>query len=47
MASGRDLATLWADDDALWVSFADNPKGSDTCVLEISFRQHESLSKQF
>jgi hypothetical protein len=36
---GRDVATLWADDDALWVSFADNPNGWDTYELDISFGQ--------
>lgn len=34
---GRDLATMWADDDALWVNFADNPNGADAYELEISF----------
>ena len=34
---GRDLATAWADDDALWVTFADNPNGGDDYELEISF----------
>jgi hypothetical protein len=34
---GRDLATMWADKDALWVSFADNPNGSDSYELDISF----------
>lgn len=41
--SGRDLATLWADNDALWVTFADNPNGPDHYELEISFGQNESL----
>jgi hypothetical protein len=36
---GRDLATLWADNDAVWVTFADNPNGSDAYELEISFGQ--------
>jgi hypothetical protein len=36
---GRDVATMWADDDALWVSFADNPNGWDNYELEISFGQ--------
>lgn len=36
---GRDLATMWADKDALWVRFADNPNGSDAYELEISFGQ--------
>lgn len=34
---GRDLITMWADHEAVWVSFADNPNGSDACELEISF----------
>lgn len=34
---GRDLATMWADKDALWVNFADNPNGADSYELEISF----------
>jgi len=34
---GRDLATLWADDEALWVTFADNPNGADDYELQISF----------
>ena len=34
---GRDLATMWADKDALWVWFADNPNGSDSYELDISF----------
>ncbi len=36
---GRDLATMWADADAIWISFADNPNGSDAYDLEISFGQ--------
>jgi len=40
--SGRDLATLWADDDAVWVTFADNPNGWDTYELEIAFGQTKS-----
>ena len=40
---GRDLATLWADDDAVWVTFADNPNGSDTYELEIAFGESQSL----
>jgi hypothetical protein len=36
---GRDLGTLWAEADALWVWFADNPNGSDYYELEISFGQ--------
>jgi hypothetical protein len=34
---GRDLVTMWADPDALWVNFADNPNGADEYELEISF----------
>lgn len=34
---GRDLATMWADKNALWVNFADNPNGADAYELEISF----------
>jgi hypothetical protein len=34
---GRDVATVWGDKDALWISFADNPAGSDHYELEISF----------
>jgi len=34
---GRDVATLWADADALWVRFADNPNGADLYELEIEF----------
>jgi hypothetical protein len=34
---GRDLATVWADKDALWVWFADSPNGSDLYELEVSF----------
>jgi hypothetical protein len=34
---GRDLATLWAEEDALWVWFADSPNGSDHYELEIAF----------
>lgn len=36
---GRDLATLWAEEDALWVWFADSPNGSDHYELEIAFGQ--------
>lgn len=36
---GRDLATMWAEADVLWVWFADNPNGSDYYELEIAFRQ--------
>jgi hypothetical protein len=34
---GRDVATLWADASAVWVTFADNPNGWDDYELEISF----------
>jgi hypothetical protein len=34
---GRDLATMWAEADSLWVRFADNPNGSDAYELEIAF----------
>ena len=34
---GRDLVTLWAERDAIWVSFADNPNGADDSEVEISF----------
>lgn len=34
---GRDLATMWADADAVWINFADNPNGSDDYELELSF----------
>jgi len=37
--AGRDLATMWAEPDALWVRFADNPNGSDHYELDISFGQ--------
>jgi hypothetical protein len=36
---GRDVDTMWADDDAVWISFADNPNGSDAYELELSFGQ--------
>ncbi len=36
---GRDLATLWAEEQALWVWFADNPNGSDHYELEVAFGQ--------
>ena len=36
---GRDLATMWADKDAVWIWFADNPNGNDVYELEISFGQ--------
>jgi hypothetical protein len=34
---GRDAATMWAQNDAIWVNFADNPNGADTYELEILF----------
>jgi hypothetical protein len=36
---GRDLATLWAEDGALWIWFADNPNGADHYELGIGFGQ--------
>ena len=36
---GRDVATAWAEPDALWVWFADSPNGSDYYELEIGFGQ--------
>ena len=36
---GRDLATMWADSNAVWVWFADNPGGNDAYELEIAFGQ--------
>jgi len=36
---GRDLATMWSDNDALWINFADNPNGADAYELDISFGQ--------
>jgi len=36
---GRDVATMWADNDSVWVRFADNPNGSDYYELEIAFGQ--------
>jgi hypothetical protein len=36
---GRDVATMWADTNALWVTFADNPDGDDAYELDVSFRQ--------
>jgi hypothetical protein len=36
---GRDMATVWSDDDAAWITFADNPNGADAYELEISFGQ--------
>jgi hypothetical protein len=34
---GRDLATAWAENDVLWVRFADNPIGSDAYEIDIAF----------
>ena len=34
---GRDLGTMWAEADALYIHFADNPNGADTYELEIAF----------
>lgn len=34
---GRDLATMWAEADALYIHFADNPNGADSYELEIAF----------
>lgn len=34
---GRDLVTMWADRDAIWINFADNPNGADAYELEIAF----------
>jgi hypothetical protein len=42
--TGRDLATLWADEQVLWVWFADNPNGADTYELEIRFGGYRSPS---
>jgi hypothetical protein len=36
---GRDVATIWADTNALWVTFADNPNGDDAYELDVSFGQ--------
>lgn len=36
---GRDVATMWSDDESLLISFADNPNGDDEYELEISFGQ--------
>jgi len=36
---GRDLATMWADNDGVWVCFADNANGDDAYELEIAFGQ--------
>src|SRR5690242_20083790 len=35
--AGRDLATMWSDHDALWISFADNPNGAAAYELKLSF----------
>lgn len=34
---GRDVATAWAEPDALLIQFADNPNGADSYELEIAF----------
>jgi hypothetical protein len=34
---GRDVATMRADHETVWVTFADNPNGGDDYELEISF----------
>lgn len=34
---GRDLVTMRADHDAVWISFADNLNGADAYELELSF----------
>ena len=34
---GRDVATLWADHEDVWVTFADNPNGGDDYELDLSF----------
>ncbi len=34
---GRDVAIMWADAEALWITFADNPNGTDDYELDISF----------
>jgi hypothetical protein len=34
---GRDLATMWAEKNELWIWFADNPNGNDLYELEIAF----------
>ena len=36
---GRDLATMWAEERALWVWFVDSPNGDDYYELEVSFGQ--------
>ncbi len=36
---GRDLATMWLEDDSLHVRFADNPNGTDDYEIEIAFGQ--------
>jgi hypothetical protein len=41
---GRDVATMWAEDNALWVNFADNPNGADAYELEISFGPRRQAS---
>jgi hypothetical protein len=34
---GRDLVTMWADQDAVWINFADNPNGANNYEVELSF----------
>lgn len=34
---GRDLATMWAGKDALWITFADNPEGAGYYELDLYF----------
>jgi len=36
---GRDLATMRAEPDALWIQFADNPNGADAYELEVAFEK--------
>jgi hypothetical protein len=36
---GRDLVTMWADPDAVWINLADNPNGADAYELDLSFGQ--------
>jgi len=35
--NGRDVGTMWAEAEALWIQFADNPNGADVYELELSF----------
>jgi len=34
---GRDLATMWQEEDSVHIRFADNPNGADAYEIEISF----------